>query len=181
MQSSKLSFDIIDTSTCRTLAIMDTSVYQSLQVIANPTLQVISPFDDEPVQLDYYRNGITVLNSNNLGITNVNDFDYLVDLPDGLYTIKISICPEDIYWFEKSWYRTCQLECKYDQAFLKLNVSSCDVCYSTEKVQKLERARLYIYGEKNKEKNCNNKEADRLYKGAEKILTNLLLCDCGGK
>ena len=36
----------------------------------------------KPVQLDYW-NGITVLNSNNLGITNVNDFDYLVDLPDG--------------------------------------------------------------------------------------------------
>lgn len=178
MKSTKLSFDIYETNSCKTLGIFDTSIYSDVQTIANATLQVISPFDDAPVELDYYKNALTILNSNSLKITNVNNLDYLSDLPDGLYTAKISVCPEDKYWFEKSWYRTCLLECKYDKAFLKLNVQSCEVCFSPEKLQRLERARMYIYACKVNAKNCNVLESKKLYKAAEKILTNLLECDC---
>jgi hypothetical protein len=178
IKGTKLSFDIIDTNSCKTFGLMDTSFYSSSQTIANATLQVISPFDDEPVELNYYKDALTVINSNNLKITNVLDTDLLVDLPDGLYTAKISICPEDRFWFEKSWYRTCLLECKYDKAFLKLNVQSCDSCFSPERLQKLERARIYIYGVKVNAANCNVKESDKLYKAANKILDSLLECDC---
>ncbi len=179
--STKLSFDILNTSSCKTMALFDTSIYSNNQTIANATLQVISPFDDEPVELDYYKNAITVLNSNTLKITNVNDLEYLSELPDGLYTAKISICPEDVYWFEKTWYRTCLLECKYDKAFLKLNVQSCEICYSPDKLQKLERARIYIHGTKVNAKNCNNKEAKKLYTAANKLLDGILECDCNDK
>lgn len=178
LKATRLSFDIIDLNSCQTLGLLDTSYYSSNQTISNATLQIISPFDNDPVELDYYKNAVTVINSNNLKITNVNDQDYLVDLPDGLYTAKISICPEDQYWFEKTWYRTCQLECKYDKAFLKLKVNTCDVCYNTDSIQRLERARTYIYGVKANVKACNNKEAGKLYKAADKILTNLLECNC---
>ena len=75
-------------------------------------------------------------------------------------------------------YRTCLLECKYDKAFLKLNVQSCDDCFSPESLEKLERARIYIYGVKTNAQNCNNKEADKLYKAANKILDSLIDCDC---
>jgi len=176
--STALSFDIVDTNSCKTLGIMDTSLYSSSQVISNATLQIISPFDDEAVELDYYKNAMTILNSNSLKITNVLDQDLLTILPDGMYTAKISICPEERFWYEKSWYRTCLLECKYDKAFLKLNVQSCDACFSPEKLQKLERARIYIYGVKTNAANCNIKEADKLYKAANKILDNLIECDC---
>jgi|SRR6187402_239268 len=179
LKATKLSFDILDTNSCKTLGLIDTSYYSTAQTISNATLQVISPFDDEAVELDYYKGAVTILQSNNLNITNVEDTDYLVDLPDGLYTAKISICPEDQYWFEKTWYRTCQLECKYDKAFLKLNVNTCDACFSPDKLQRLERARMYIYGAKVNTKNCNHLESNKLYKAADKILENLLSCDCG--
>lgn len=179
MTKTKLKFIRLETNSCKTLAIMDISVYQSLQSVSNASLQVITPFDDEPVELDYYKNAVTVLNSNTLGITNVNDLDYLVDLPDGLYTAKISICPEDIYWYEESWYRTCLLQCKYDKAFLKLNVSSCEVCYNPEKIKALERAELYMNSCIAQAKNCNIKEASKLYKASDKILESILNCDCG--
>ena len=179
IRATRLSFDILDTNDCKTLGLYDTSFYSSNQTIANATLQVISPFDDSPVELDYYKNAVTILNSNTLKISNVNDLDNLVTLPDGLYTAKISVCPEEQFWFEKSWYRTCLLECKYDKAFLKLNVQSCEVCFSPERLEKLERARIYIYGVKTNAQNCNVREADKLYKAANKILDNLLDCDCG--
>lgn len=178
MNSTKLSFNIIDTHSCKTLGIYDTSFYNSLQTIANATLQIISPYDSEPVELDYYKNAFITLNSNSLGITNVLDFDHLVELPDGLYTGKISICPEDKFWYEKSWYRTCLLDCKYDKAFLKLNLDTCNSCFSPEKIGKLENARIYIYGVKTNANQCNFKEADKLYKAANKILDNILNCDC---
>lgn len=178
MKSTKLSFEIIESNSCKTLTLVDTSFYSSNQTIANASLQVITPFDEDPVELDYYKNAVTVLNSNSLKITNVNDLDLLTVLPDGLYTAKISICPEDKFWFEKSWYRTCLLECKYDKAFLKLNVQSCEACWSPEKMKALERARMYIYGVKTNAASCNNKEADKLYKAADKILEKLLNCDC---
>lgn len=180
LTSTKLSFEILESNSCKTLSLADTSIYSNSQTLANATLQVITPFDDAPVELDYYRGAVTVLNSNTLKITNVYDFSNLVDLPDGLYTAKISVCPEDVYWYEKSWYRTCLLECKYDKAFLNLNIQSCEVCFSPEKLQRLERARMYIYGCKVSARDCNNKQADSLYKGADKILNNLLLCDCNG-
>jgi len=179
IRATRLSFDILDTNDCKTLGLYDTSFYSSNQTIANATLQVISPFDDSPVELDYYKNAVTILNSNTLKISNVNDLDNLVTLPDGLYTAKISVCPEEQFWFEKSWYRTCLLECKYDKAFLKLNVQSCEVCFSPEGLEKLERTRIYIYGVKTNAQNCNVREADKLYKAANKILDNLLDCDCG--
>ena len=178
IKATRLSFDILNTDSCQTLGLYDTSYYSSNQTISNATLQIISPYDDVAVELDYYKNSVTILNSNTLGMTNVNDFDYLVDIPDGRYTAKISICPEEQYWFEKSWYRTCLLECKYDKAFLKLNVQSCEICFSPEKLEKLERARIYIHGVKVNAKACNNKEADKLYKAANKILDNLLECSC---
>jgi hypothetical protein len=178
IKGTRLEFNVLDTQSCRTLGIYDTSYYSSNQTIANATLQIVSPYDETPVELNYYKNAVTILNSNTLGITNVNDLDYLVDIPDGLYTGKISVCPEDQFWFEKSWYRTCLLECKYDKAFLKLNVQSCEACFSPEKLQKLERARIYIYGCKTNAASCNMKEADKLYKGADKILESILTCDC---
>lgn len=181
VKNTQLSFDIFDTNSCGTLGIFDTSYYNSLQNISNPTLQIISPYDSTPVELNYYKNAITILNSNTLNITNYADSRNLIDIPDGLYTAKMSICPEEYYWFEKSWYRTCLLDCKYDKAFIKLNVQSCDVCFSPEKLQKLERARIYIHGVKVNANQANYKEADKLYKAANKILENLLDCDCNEK
>ena len=66
IKASRLSFDIMDTSSCQTLALVDTSYYSSNQTISNATLQIISPFDDTPVELDYYKNAVTILNSNSL-------------------------------------------------------------------------------------------------------------------
>lgn len=71
------------------------SYYNPLQEIKNATLQVITPFDEEAVEVRYNKNSITILNSNNLKITNVLDTDNLTELPDGLYTAKMSVCPED--------------------------------------------------------------------------------------
>jgi len=178
LNSTKLSFSVIDTHSCHTIGIADTSYYNPLQEIKNATLQVITPFDDEPVETKYYKNGIVILNSNTLKITKVLDLDNLVELPDGLYTAKISICPEDQFFYEKSWFRTCQLECKYNKALLKLDISECSTCFDKDKLSQLQRVNIYIQGVKANVENCNIAQAKKLYSAADKILSNILNCQC---
>jgi len=175
---TRLSFSVIDLHDCKQLSIADTSFYSSIQVISEALLQIITPFDDTPVDIMYYKNAVTVLNSNTLKITNVQNLEYLTELPDGLYTAKISICPQDRFFYEQSWYRTCLLECKFDKAFLKLKVQSCESCFSPDKLKSLDRAWIYIKSIQANVKDCNYKEADKLYKAADKILDRILECDC---
>ena len=178
MKVTKLSFHVLPDTDCKYLSIADTSFYSSTQVISEALLQIITPFDDTPVDTMYYKNAVIVLNSNTLKITNVQNLEYLTELPDGLYTAKISICPQDRFFYEQSWYKTCLLECKFDKAFLKLKVQSCESCFSPDKLKSLDRAWIYIKSIQANVKDCNYKEADKLYKAADKILDRILECDC---
>lgn len=177
LHNTKLSFLILGTESCETIAVVDSSYYGPSQTIANSALQIISPFNPNPVQLNYYRGGITIINSDLLGITDSLGTQLQV-LPDGIYTAKMSMCPEEEYFFEKTWYRTCQLECKYDTALLKLDISKCDECFDPKKLDQLKRAFIYIQGVKANMNKCNIKQAQALYKAADKIITNIVECEC---
>ena len=177
ISNTKLSFIIAETNDCKNLAIADISTYNAAQGFSNATIQIVSPFSKKPVELDYKQNGVTFFNSNNLKITNVQRFEDLQALPDGVYTGKISICPEDQFWFERTWYRTCQLQCKYEQALLSLNISECENCYNPEKLKILKRVKLYIEGIKANTEINNIKEANNLYKASTKLLDKLIDCE----
>lgn len=172
---TKLSFEILPTNECKTLAIADTSVYNG--VPEGATLQVSVPDKDDVIELVFTVGGVTVLNSNALQYSKVNDLSYLLPLPDGLYTFKISVCPYDIFWYEKDFYRTCQLECKYYKALLELDLVNCQKCYSKERLEKLQLAWLYIQGIWANTNNGDINKASSLYKSADSILTALLECD----
>jgi hypothetical protein len=174
--STKLEFVILSTDNCNTFALADTSYYNPNQPISNAALQIISPFSTFPVQVNYYRSGITVINSASLNIT--NPYDPLQVIPDGIYTAKISICPEDKYFYEKTWFRTCQLECQYEKALLKLDITKCDECFDPKKLDKLKRANIYIQGVKANMGSCNIKQAQALYTAANKIIEDVIDCNC---
>jgi len=176
LHNTKLEFSIIPTGSCGTFSIVDTSYYSPSQTISNNTLQIISPFNPIPVQLNYYRSGVTIINSASLDITNA--WEDLQDLPDGVYTAKISMCPEDQYFYEKTWMRTCKLECQYDLALLKLDITKCDECFDPKKLEALQRANIYIQGVRANMTACNIKQAQALYKAAIKIIDNINNCNC---
>lgn len=178
LHSTYINFNIIDTFNCKTLGIVDTSYYNPSMTISGYTLQVLVPGYDDPVELTYYPSGVTILNSNLLGITKVNNFDDLLDLPDGMYTIKLSICPYDQFWKETSFYRTCRLECRYAQALLNLDFDTCTGCFESSKVNKLKEVKIYIEGVKANMTDCNVKKATELYQKADSILEKLLNCNC---
>ena len=90
----------------------------------------------------------------------------------------MTICPEDKFYFEKSWYRVCELECKYYKAFLKVNPEACVSCYDPEKIKRLQTSKFYINAIKANVNNDNIKEAQKFYKAADTILNKLLDCGC---
>lgn len=178
LHNTYINFNVIDTFNCKTMGIVDTSYYNPSMTVTGYTLQVLVPGYDDAVELSYYPSAVTILNSNLLGITKVYDYDDMLDLPDGVYTIKLSICPYDQFWKETSFYRTCKLECKYSQALLSLDFSNCTDCFSTSKVNKLKEAKIFIEGVKANMTDCNFKKATELYQKADSILDNILNCDC---
>lgn len=171
---TKLSFDVMDTNNTKTMGLMDTSQYD--ENASGFTLLILIPGYTEPVELNYYKNGGTILNSNNLKLTNVTSPSLYTELPDGLWTAKISVCPHETNWFEKSWYRTKVLECKYYKAFLQLELSLCTNCYNKNKKQKLDLIWTYIQGVHANVVDANYKQATALYSTALDLLDKMLDC-----
>jgi hypothetical protein len=174
--TNKLYFEILPTLNCKTLALADMSTYAG--DVEGATLQVQLPDRETVKELLYKPNSITILNSNSLGYSNVTDLNDLEDLPDGVYTIKISVCPYEINWFERDIYRICKLECKYYKALLTLDMSKCESCFSKQKMDKLNNARVYMEGVIANTNNGDINKASELYEVADKILDNLIECDC---
>ncbi len=172
-----LSFEIVNMNNCKLIGFMDTSKYADSDNVEGKVLQITIPGFEDVVELNYFQSSITILNSNLLKITNVSSPTFYQELPDGLYTAKISICPFEDNWFQKSWYRTCQLECKYYKAFLLLNLNDCTSCYNKNKAEKLNTAWMYMQGITGNVKDGNFSNATKLYNVANNILDKLLDCD----
>lgn len=179
LEQTVLSYDVLDSHNVNTIVLADTSIYRDGD--SGFVLQVVVPGYpiDKPVELNYYQNGVTILNSNNLKLTNVTNPKFYNPLPDGVYIAKISVCPHDVYWYQKSWYRVANIWCKYYKAFLKLNVKNCEKCYSPQKLAKLNTAWLYINAVVANAEDDNLNACDELYQAASKILDDLLVnCKC---
>lgn len=175
---TSLSFDILNTYNCATMAIVDTSYYSDNIKVEGRIMQIISPFSLDIIETPYQKNGLTFINSNILGITTNAINELLLPIPDGLYTVKISFCPYDKYYFEKSFYRICQLECKYHKAILKLDFDKCSSCFNKSTERDLDKAKRYIDGVIANANNLNFNKATELYNYANKLLDNILNCEC---
>lgn len=176
--SDELSFEIIDLNSCRLLGIVDTSYYRDPANVEGKVLQIRIPNGNGLIELNYVQSGVTVINSNSLQLSSVADPQYLLDLPDGLYIGKISICPFEDNWAEKKWYRICQLKCKFYKAFLKSKIDGCSTCLNQDTLQHLHKAWEYIIGIEANVADCNFDSATRNYEVANNILNTLLECKC---
>jgi len=180
LHTTILNFDVLPTSNCGAMAIVDERSYAS--DAEGMTLQIQLPDRENIIETVYQTRGVTVLNSNSLKYTKVREANQLQDLPDGWYTIKMSICPYDQFWVEKDYYRVCKLQCKWYQALLKLDLNKCDNCYANAYSEKLRQAWFYLQGITANAENNDLQACQDLYKVTNNILDNLLYCtDCGKK
>lgn len=162
------------------MGILDSSSYLNEDTAEGFVLQVVMPGakPEDAVELNYYQKGVTILNSNVLGLTNVDNEKHFTNLPDGLWAAKISICPYNQFWYEKKWFRTCELECKFNKAFLSTKINECTACFAEEKLEKLALINRYMVGIKANVSDCNYKAASNLYTTANSLLDQIVDCDC---
>lgn len=177
---SRLNLNITDTHDFKTLGIVDASWYNPEIMVEGATIEILPPGYKYAVSPFFMPKALNVYNSNGVGITKASCEEELVDLPDGLWKIKYSICPNDKLYIEKFFLKTDRLQCKYSQAFLNLDLSSN--YQNLDKIKKLEEIEFFIQGAIAASNNQDAKTASDLYRRAEKLLDayseNNGLCGC---
>lgn len=180
---SKLNLDIIDTHDFKTLGILDTSWYNPDITIESPTIEIVPPGYTHAVSPFFMIRALNIFNSNGLGLTKASCEEELIDLPDGLWKIKYSICPNDKLFIERFFLKTDRIQCRFTQAFLNLDLSSLNTDIQKKKKANLDDIELYINGAIAASNDQNAKLASDLYKKANKLLdryleNNGLSCGC---
>jgi hypothetical protein len=175
---SRLNFDIIDTHDFKTLGITDVSWYNPDITIETPTIEILPPGYTIAASPFFMVGALNVYNSNGVGITKASCEEELVDLPDGLWKIKYSICPNDKLFIEKFFLKTDKIQCRYTQALLSLDLNlPSDSDVEKQKRRKLADIEFYITAAIAAANNQDAKKASDFYKKANKLLS--LWGECG--
>lgn len=123
----KLDLNIIDTHNNFTIAIADVSVYDSTP-ITNATIEITPPGWGK-VSLPFQPRAMNTYNSNDVGITCVGDLSQLVELPDGFWQLTYSINPNTTTFVNYSFIRVDNIQCRLDNALLKLLSGKRDITF----------------------------------------------------
>lgn len=125
MKNITIDFQVYDSNDPKKIIVLDTSIW-SLIEDKPAIIEIISPGEKKPVVHYYTKNGITVLNSVNLGLNCGDCGKEFFDLPDGVYEITVKGSPDK---FNKKRYylKTTTLLNKIDDALLKV-YNDCQTC-----------------------------------------------------
>lgn len=169
-----LDFLIIPTYNTKTLGIADTSTYGD-GPIQSPTLQVEVPGFGK-VDIPFIPNDFNVITSGMLELTPIGD--PLTPLPDGAYTITYSIYPAYSNSTTKSIFRVEQLQEKFDEAFMSLDIMECNGPLKKQSREDLLSVYFLIQGAIAAGNNCAIDVANKLYSQAAKQLSYLAKNNC---
>lgn len=165
-----LDINIIPTNNSTTIAVGDNSSYGSGFTIDSPTLEITVP-GFPTVATQFTANSLNVYNTQSIGITSVGDC--LLGLPDGVWVFKYSVYPNFKYFTELTYLKTDQLEEKYYNTFLYVDITKCDSDFKLDIKKKLDNIRIYIEGAKAAASKCNRKLSIDLYTLADRKLDQL--------
>jgi hypothetical protein len=179
---SRLGLNIIDTHDSKTIGIVDTSWYNPDIAIETPVLEIIPPGYSQPVSPFFQARSLNIFNSNGVGITKASCEEELTELPDGLWKVKYSICPNDMLFIERFFLRTDRIQCKFTQAFLTLDLSDVNDEQQESNREKLQIIEDFIEGAIAASNKQNSKLASDLYKKADNLLDQFMgnrdFCGC---
>jgi hypothetical protein len=117
-----------DSIDCRVQEVVDISIYDPNLTISEPILNINIP---GVCNCDYQSlikvKGRTYITSNTLGLSDTCTTG-LLNLPDGVYTFKYSVCPNDEVFVEHKILRDCITRCKILSTLSGLTLD-CDKIY----------------------------------------------------
>ena len=168
---------VIPTYNTLTLGVADASIYDTdPPVVTSPTIEITMP-GFAPVSLPFNVNDFNIFNSASLGLSIVGD--PLIPIPDGIYTLTYSVAPAYENFVTKTIIRVEQLQEKFDNAFMKLDMMECDLAIKTQAKVDLNSVYYMIQGSIAAANNCAVDTSNKLYIQANKMLNNFIKTNCG--
>ena len=178
---SQLDFYVEEVLNPKVMIIKDASYYNPEITPTGGLLVIQYPGSDVYISFSIGINFTYKINSNTLGITNVVQQSQLSDLPDGLYTIRYSICPNDELFVEYKFLRNVKQLIRYNNLYCSLQVEKCDHKSYKEAIEKLREIKSYIDAAVYKANCCQYDKAIELYDYACSLMDKFeALCECYG-
>lgn len=125
MKNIRIDFQVYDSNDPKQIIVLDTSIWANLES-KMAVIEILTPGETKLVGYPYTKNGVTILNSSNLGLNCYECGDEFYDLPDGVYEITVKGSP-DKFNKKRLYLKTTTLQSKIDDALLKA-YSDCDSC-----------------------------------------------------
>ena len=173
----QLDILVVPTYNTLTLGVADASIYPTNPpVVSSPTIEITVPGFDI-VSLPFNVNDFNIFNSLSLGLTTFGQ--PLLPLPDGVYKLKYTVAPAYENFVEKTIIRVEQLQEKFDEAFMKLDMMECDRAIKTQQKVNLNTIYFFIQGAIAAANNCAVAESNKLYNQANMMLNNFIKNNCG--
>lgn len=176
MAELNLDILVIPTYNSKTLGIADASTYPDPNITTSPTIEITVP-GFGVASLPFAQNDFNVFNTTSIGLTEVG-FPIL-PLPDGVYTLTYSVTPAFENFVTKTIIRVDQLQEKFDEAFMKLDMMECDQAIKTQSKVELMTIYFTIQGAIAAANECAVDTANKLYIQASKQLANFVKNNCG--
>jgi hypothetical protein len=171
----QLSLEVPDTNNCSVFRIFDTSIYDEHVPVTCLRLEITSPGFNQPVVIegDTITEGFNlVLNGCTLGIQTSNCGNTSERLPDGIYTIRYSVSPNDKVFVEYHYLRACMILNKYFNQLCKLEMAACEPTADVkDQLEELRLIKSFIDAAKAKVEQCDDlQEGMELFMYAQKRL-----------
>jgi hypothetical protein len=171
-----MSLDIlvVPTYNMLTLGVVDASTYTTPPT--TPTIEITIP-GFGVTAVSFAPGEVNLFNSMNIGLTAVGED--LLPIPDGLYTLKYYPSIPVTSYVEKTIMRVDQLQEKFDNAFMKLDIMECDGAIRKQQKVNLNSIYYFIQGSVAAANNCAVDVSNRLYQQASKMLNTFIHNNCG--
>ena len=153
----QLSLEVPDTNNCSVFRVLDTSIYDPHVPVTCNKLEITSPGFNEPVAIDVISGFNLILNGCTLGIQSAGCGTISERLPDGIYTIRYSVSPNDKVFVQYHYLRVCMITNKYFNELCKLELAACEPEPDVkDQLNELRLIKSYIDAAKAKVEQCND-------------------------
>lgn len=168
-----LSLSLQDFRSSELIALVDTSTYVTVPDASHLSLQVTVP-GYPTINVAFTPQNVNIYKAIDLGIPTSNTG--CTSLPDGIYNVIYTINPPtgNGGMINQNFIKIDQIKCKYQHAYLKINIECACGEHSQDKyIKELKRIKLYIDGSVGACNEGNYVRSQELYSKAFFMLNNI--------
>jgi hypothetical protein len=122
---TELDIYIEDLVNPKIIVVKDASYYNPNLAVTGAKLDMQYPNSSNYITIPVGKEFSYIINSNTIGLTDVNHSENLSELPDGIYTIKYSICPNKELYVEYSFLRNTKQVIKFNNLYCSIDIDKC--------------------------------------------------------